>query len=523
LDAQQQIAELEAALAAKDAELAALRAQVEALTRQVAELTEKLGQNSRNSHLPPSSDPPGSGGETGRGKQRPKSERKRGGQRGHRGTRRQLVPEAQINEVVDLYPAECESCWATLPEVADPNAKRYQHVEVPPIQPYTTEYRRHAVLCTCGHKTRAAYDSETIPASPFGPRLMSIVALLTGIYHVSRRRSAKLLSDLVGLPISIGAISAVEARVSDAVQPAVAEAWTRVEGAAVKHTDGTSWLKAGAMLALWTIATTAATVFKIVTDSSRATLEPLYGALRGILVSDRAKALGFWAMERRQICWAHLLRKFVAFSERAGPAEAIGRDLLNYTGILFEYWHDYKAGKLDQVTFRAWIAPVRAQVEILLARAVAANIDRLSGSCADILAHKNALWTFVDHDGVEPTNNHANAARGISMVMPRPGSCRVGTSVKRNAMDRHSFVGGGGGIIRGSPGTRAGDPSDETAWARRHADRRVRVRAPSGACRREGRSGLSRPTRGRARARSRSGQLRDAAASSRWCAEACAA
>jgi transposase len=420
LDAQQRIAELEVALAAKDAEIAAkdarirqleeqvaiLMAQVAALTKQVSELTEKLGQNSRNSHLPPSSDPPGSGGKAGGGK--PKSGRKRGGQRGHRGTRRQLVPEDQVNEFVDLYPAECENCWAALPEVPDPNAKRYQTTEVPPIQPQTTEVRRHAVACPCcGHKTRAAYEEQVIPASPFGPRLMAMVALLTGVYHVSRRKTAKLLSDLVGVPISLGAISAVEARVSDAVKPAVDEAWTRVEGAAVKHTDGTTWLKAGALLALWTIATTAATVFKVVTDGSRATLEPLYGALRGILVSDRAKVLTFWAMERRQICWAHLLRKFVSFFERAGPCEAFGRDLLNYTGLLFEYWHDYKAGKLDRATFRAWMGPVRAQVEDLLARAVAANVHRLSGSCADILAHKAALWTFVDRDDVEPTNNHA--------------------------------------------------------------------------------------------------------------------
>ena len=177
----------------------------------------------------------------------------------------------------------------------------------------------------CGHKTRAAYDEDTIPASSFGPRLMSIVALLTGVYHVSRRKTATLLSDLVGVPISLGAISSVEARVSDAVKAGVDEAWMRVEGAAVKHTDGTSWLKAGTLLALWTIATTAATVFKIVTDGSRATLAPLYGALRGILVSDRATALGFWAMERRQICWAHLLRKAVSFSERDGPSAAFGR------------------------------------------------------------------------------------------------------------------------------------------------------------------------------------------------------
>jgi transposase len=413
LDAQRRIAELEAAHAAEVArshrleqQIGELLEQLAALTQRVAELTERLGQNSRNSHLPPSSDPPGAGGKG--GGSRPKSVRPRGGQRGHRGSRRELVAADKVDDVVDLYPAECENCWAALPERPDPGAKRYQWIEVPPLRPYIKETRRHDVTCPCcGHKTRAAYDEQEIPASPFGPRLMGMVALLTGVYHVSRRRAAKLLSDLVGVPISLGAVSAVEARVSDAVEPAVAEAWQRVEGAPVKHTDGTTWLKAGAVLALWTIASTAATVFKIVADGSRATLAPLYGALRGILVSDRATALSFWAMERRQICWAHLLRKFVSFSERAGPSAELGRQLLDYTGLLFDYWHDYKAGKLDRATFRAWMAPIRAQVEAVLERAVAADIHHLAGSCANILQHRAALWTFVDVDGVEPTNNHA--------------------------------------------------------------------------------------------------------------------
>jgi transposase len=74
---------------------------------------------------------------------------------------------------------------------------------------------------------------------------------------------------------------------------------------------------------------------------------------------------------------------------------------------MFEYWHDYKAGKLAKRVFRAWMKPLREQFEILLDRAVALNIDRLSGSCADILAHKQALWTFAFCDGVEPTNNHS--------------------------------------------------------------------------------------------------------------------
>ena len=69
-----------------------------------------------------------------------------------------------------------------------------------------------------------------------------------------------LLWELLGVRISLGALSAIEARVSDAIAPAVEDAWKRVGAGAVKHTDGTSWLQAGATRALWTLATKAATV-----------------------------------------------------------------------------------------------------------------------------------------------------------------------------------------------------------------------------------------------------------------------
>jgi transposase len=405
----ERIAELEAEVRASRERIAEQDAHIAEQDARIAELLEKLGRNSQNSHLPPSTDAPGTRkwrktSKKGKGE----AKRRRGGQPGHRGAKRELVPPDKVNKFVDLYPSHCANCWQPLPKVPDPGAKRYQLTEIPPIQPHTTEFRRHAVECQfCGYKTRAAHDEAKIPASPFGPRLMAIMALVTGIYHLSRRKAATLLSDLLGVQVSLGALSAVEARVSDAVQPAVEEAWDKVSRAQVKHTDGTSWAQAGAALSLWTIASKAATVFKIVASSTKKTLRPLYGRLRGILVSDRAKALNFWAMDRRQICWQHLIRKFVSFSERDGPAGELGRQLLDYAGILFEYWHDYKDGKLSREKLVAWTAPVREQVEAVLQRAVDANIKGVSGSCADILVHKAALWTFLEHEGVEPTNNHA--------------------------------------------------------------------------------------------------------------------
>jgi transposase len=162
------------------------------------------------------------------------------------------------------------------------------------------------------------------------------------------------------------------------------------------------------MLSLWVVATTAVSVFKVLPDGQGETLRnKLFVKVCGILVSDRATALKFWAMERRQICWAHLLRRFVSFSERDGPAGAIGAELLDYTGIVFAYWSDYREGKLSRAQFRAWMAPVRAQLEAVLERAVTLGLPEISGSCLDMLEHRAALWTFGDCDGVEPAYNDA--------------------------------------------------------------------------------------------------------------------
>ncbi len=387
------------------AENAKLRAQVADLTRQVAALTEQLGRNSRNSHLPPSSDGPGARESTG-SKPAKQGQRKRGGQGGHAGRNRELVPEDQVDRVVDHFPELCENCWAPLPQTPDPKATRFQVVEIPPIEPDITEHRAHSVACSCGHTTTASVEG-VVPASPFGPRLMSLIGLFTGVFHLSRRQTVDLLQDVLGVHISVGALSAVEQRVSEAVAPAVDEAWAEVEKADVKHADATSWLQGGALRSLWTIASTVATVFKIVLNGSAEMVKPLFGTCQGILVSDRGSVFSFWAMDRRQICWAHLMRKFILFSERDGPAGPFGRDLLDYTALVFRYWHDLRAGKIDRETFRAWMSPVRAQVEDCLRRAAAAGIEQLSGSCEDVLAHQQALWTFVDRDDVEPTNNHA--------------------------------------------------------------------------------------------------------------------
>jgi len=397
-------------LAAKDAVIEAqrrdieqLKAKVEELTKLVLTLKEQLDRNSSNSSKPPSSDSPDQRAER-RGKGTTGG--KRGGQPGHSGSKRELVPPEQVSEFKNLFPSECENCWAPLPQVPGSLVQRFQTVELPPLKAWVVEWLRHCVACPhCNYKTWASIAA--IPSSPFGPQLSAVIGLFTGVYHLSRRAAVSLLSDVLGINISLGAVSAIEDRVSEAVRPAVEETWARLDDAPVKHTDGTSWFQAGVVCSLWTIATSMVTVFKILADGQGKTLAPLFGKKLGILVSDRATALKFWAMERRQICWAHLLRKAISFSERDGPSGALGRELLEYIGIVFDYWEQLRTGQVSRDKFRELMAPVRLHVEALFERGRAAKLPHVSGSCADVLEHRAAMWTFVDQEGVEPTNNHA--------------------------------------------------------------------------------------------------------------------
>ena len=63
---------------------------------------------------------------------------------------------------------------------------------------------------------------------------------------------------------------------------------------------------------------------------------------------------------------------------------------------MFDYYRQYKDGEISGKVFRRRMAPIRLQVEAVLARAAQVKIKRLSGSCENILAHREALWTFVE-------------------------------------------------------------------------------------------------------------------------------
>jgi transposase len=232
------------------------------------------------------------------------------------------------------------------------------------------------------------------------------------VYHLSRRTTVGVLRDLFGVPLSVGALSACEQTVSAAVAHPVAEAhaYAQEHDGAV-HADETGWRERRQRAWLWVLVSPLVTVFLVHAQRGTVAARALLGeCLQAILVSDRWSAYAFWATEQRQVCWAHLLREFQAFTERGGAAARVGRALQRETKLMFAWWAQVRDGTRSRRQFWLDMRPVRRRVEAQLRRGVARADAKTAATCRDLLARAPALWTFVDLPDVEPTNNAAERA-----------------------------------------------------------------------------------------------------------------
>jgi transposase len=128
----------------------------------------------------------------------------------------------------------------------------------------------------------------------------------------------------------------------------------------------------------------------------------------GAAACDRLKS--YWWIKRLQWCWAHLRRDFQAMIDRHNEGTAIGEALLEQSNTLFGLWHQLKQGTLSRPAFQGAIKPLRQALRRTLRRGVGCGCRKTAGTCRELLAHEPWLWTFVDVEGVEPTNNAGERA-----------------------------------------------------------------------------------------------------------------
>ena len=396
-----QSAEAQAIIRLLLAQIAELRAEVAGLKEEIA----RLKKTSRNSSQPPSSQHP----HARPAPKKPKSKKRRGGQSGHARHERQLMPTDRCDDVQTLKPSACRRCGRNLIG-SDPDPLRHQVWELPEIKPHVTEYQRHRLTCAdCGETTCAPLPPG-VPASRAGPRLVALVALLMGCFRQSKRRTALFLEQVLGQPCSPGWVVKLQDQATAALRPAYEELVAALPAQPVLGIDETPTKEAAGKSWLWTFVAEGFTVFAHRRSRAATALDELLGdRFDGVVTCDRAKM--YWQLDHLQWCWAHLRRDFQALIDHPDhQVKRLGHDLMRPTRKLFRLWSRCRDGTLTRRGFVRLMKPIRDEIEALLLRGAFSGNRRLVGMCNELYDHRHWLWTFLDVEGVEPTNNASERA-----------------------------------------------------------------------------------------------------------------
>jgi transposase len=413
----ERVAELEKKLGEKERQLGEKDKKLEEKEEQIADLERQLAlrkQNSTNSSKPPSSD--GLAGvprQRGRGK---KSLRKAGGQPGHRGAHRPLVPAERVDEIRHILPEQCQRCGKALPQeltqaqtVGDP--QRHQVTELPAMRAQVSEYQMHGVACECGAITHAVLPPEL--KGNFGPELTALVAYLTVVCRMPRRVVEGLLEQVLGVEMSLGSTQKCWEEASLAVALACQEVEKQLKDEPVLNVDETGWRTNGDKRYLWAFVALQFVVYTVAVTRGSAVLVRLLGAVfRGVLCSDRFSAYLKYHSGPAQFCWAHLKRNLLGIMDltKNSAVERFCRDALAAHARLFRLWHKFRGGQIDRQQLLLRSLPIQKKIFTLAEQHLNSRHREVENLARALWEHNERLFTFLEHEGVEPTNNSAERA-----------------------------------------------------------------------------------------------------------------
>jgi transposase len=324
-----------------------------------------------------------------------------------------------VDEVIEHWPGCCRCGHVFSGDERRPAGEpaRHQVEELPPITLRVIEHRCQRLRCPeCGERTQAQL-TEDVRCSAFGPRLHAAVSTLSVRNRVSRSDAVELCEELFGARISAGTVDAILARTARALVKPHDDLLARLRGAEALHMDETGWRTAGERRALWGLFDRRHAYFTVEADRHEDRARTLLGDTEAIVTSDRWWAYAHLPLARRQICWAHLRRDFKAHAEGLAGEREFGETGLKLCERVFWAWEVF-AHTHDRRQLRRTLRSLQRQYKPLIRSFAAkrARNKRCRGMARNLLKAWPALWTFAKHEGVEPSNNHAERALRSAVI-----------------------------------------------------------------------------------------------------------
>ena len=393
----------------KDALIRALLARVDALIAENAALRERLNLPAKtpdNSSTPPSQGHKASG----ESETKPKA-------KAHAGSHRPLHPNPTRRR--DILADHCEHCRADVSAVAQAAVHTYDRIEIPEIVPDVTRVTLHGGLCPCCRRRfRAVPPAGLAPGSPFGPNLRAFVLYLRFAQAIPFERLARLMSDLLGLEISEGALANMLEASGDAFAHQTSVIRDRLLSGTILQSDETSARVGKKTWWTWVFHNGDSACFLIRPSRGKAVVGEFLGAVRpDFWVSDRLGAQMGWARTGHQACLAHLLRD-VQYAIDAGDlsfAPGIRKLLKQAVAI------GRRRDRLADSTLVLYLGRLEAKLDALLKIVPEARqgqkLQRM------IKKFRQNLFVFITNRAIPPTNNGSEQALRPCVIFRKITNC----------------------------------------------------------------------------------------------------
>jgi transposase len=375
-----------------------------ALRFKVDELTERLSKyetpkNSGNSNKPPSSDFPKV---LKTQSLREPSGKKPGGQPGHKGTTLKMSDNPDI--ILNHSPNNCICCGEDLTGYEAQLTGSRQVIDIPPIKPVITEHDVYKIRCRCGHENTAAFPEGIVSPVCYGPNTQSLVAYLSTRQYIPVERTAELMSNVFGLPISTGGVCYLLEKVRQKAVPVYEAIRQLVLRGNVIGADETGVNINGKNNWAWAFQNPKATYIAIHKSRGHKAIAKIMpeGFENNILVTDCWASYFKDNAACHQLCTAHLLRELKFFIEKYPENTWVQR----MNGLIVNALEMRRENKLTPPKS----AEVTRTFLVLIQEPASQKIKELITFQDRMVKYSGYVFAFLKNPEIPPDNNGSERA-----------------------------------------------------------------------------------------------------------------
>ena len=307
-----------------------LVAYVEKQNEVIQNLSDKINKNSDNSHQPPSSD-----GLNKKPRQtkslRGKSDKKNGGQPGHKG---HTLTQSNNVDKVEMHPVNhCDICQNSLQSVGIEKIEKRQVFDLPPLTIEIAEHQAEIKTCPfCGYENKGQFPEGITAPVQYGKMVKSVINYFTNYHFIPIKRTTEIFKDMFAHPISEATVLKANKDQNKNIDLAIQSIREYLKNSKILHVDESGIRKEGYLNWIHSASNQKATYYGIHKKRGKLAMDDI-GILEdfmGILIHDFWRPYFKYKNATHSMCNAHILRelKFIAENYKQKWAKDMFQHLL---------------------------------------------------------------------------------------------------------------------------------------------------------------------------------------------------